>query len=253
MGLIPPFPREAVFSIYREPLYDDVAARELFMAVGRPDSDADKVASVAYRLTELGKMFASGLFDEVQATTPERERAAKRLGAACEKVLAIVGVKDGGEMLPMFGGGGLFAAANIRGEPDGGAATMNALRAVDLLRQDALKMVEIEGRRRTMKKPKAGHPPSVAMQNLVRDLSCLYEEFWERSPGVSNGDVEPSGPLMRLMIDVTDRLKARGLRFSSSKDALRMVWQRLDPVDKMPVTHLMSQAAALGWPAGKSS
>jgi hypothetical protein len=251
MALTPPFGRPAMQSLYDESLYDDAAVRELFMAVGRPVGDADKVTAVAHRLTEIGKAFAFKLFDEVQATTPEREKEARRLAAACNKVLAIVGVKDGGELLPMFGSGGLFAAANLRGKPNGEAATLNALRAVDLLRQDSLKMLEIEGKRRAMKKPKAGRPEDVAMQHLVRDLSRLYEDVWERSPGVSNGDDEPSGPLMRLMLDVIKRLRIRGLRFGATKDGLRKVWQRLDPDEKMPTTQILRQAAALDEGSGK--
>lgn len=146
----------------------------------------------------------------------------------------------------MFGGGGLFAAANIRGEPRGEAATMNALRAVEHLRQDALKMLEVEGKRRRMKGVKAGRPEVKAMRRLVRDLSCLYERVWCETPGISTGDkAEPCGPLIRLMLDVVKRLRSRGLRVNASADSLRSIWRSLDDEDKMPETHLLRQGGLL--------
>jgi hypothetical protein len=253
--LIPIFPREAMQSLFDTPLYDEAGARELLMRVGPPDAAAVKAETLAFSLSELGKTFALALWGEVQASTPQREKEARRLAAACENVLRIVGLADGGELYPMFAQGGLFAAAYIRGEPRGEAATMNALRAVETLRADALKMLEIEGKRRRMKGVKAGRPENLAMRHLVRDLSQLYETGWGRAPGVSTGDKEvPSGPLMRLMEDVTGRIAARGLRFVHSASALRAAWQRLDRSEKMPLTVLLEQAEALdSEPAGTLS
>jgi hypothetical protein len=235
------------------PLYDAASARELLISIGPPEDARDKAEAIGHVLTELGKSFAFALWAEVQASTPEREKQAKRLADACRNVLQIAGVADGGELLEMFGGRGLFAAAYGRGEPSGQAATMDALRAVDLLRQDALKMLEIEGKRRRMKAPKRGRPESAAMQKLVRELSCFYEKLWLRTPGVSSGDSEPSGPLMRLMLDVTGKLRARGIRFTSTPDSLRKVWQRLADQEKMPLTVLSHQFHALQQPAAPLS
>lgn len=246
MGTIPPFSREAVLSVFASPLYDTAAALELIMMIGPPDDASIKAESFAHELNELAKSFAFNLWNEVQASTPEREKQSKRLADACQKVLEIVGVADGGELLPMFGSGGLFAAANIRGEARGEAATRNGLRAVELLRLDALQMREVEGKRRRMKGVRAGRPENVAMQRLVRELSCMYEGAWGRAPGVSTGAaVEPSGPLMRLMLHVTGRIKERGLRFGNTAAALRGVWQRLDAGDKMPLTILAEQSTAI--------
>ena len=244
MGKVPTFPRESMLSLYAEPLYDISAIRELLMLVGPPPDATDVAEAVAFPLNELGKAFAFDLYGEVQASTPQREKEAKRLADACARVLAIAGVADGGELFPIFAEGGLFAAAHIRGEAQGKAATMNALRAVDLLQQDALMMLEVEGKRRRMKPPQRGRPVNKALDKLVRDLSCMFENLWGRAPGVSGGD-DPSGPFLRLMVNVTDRLRARGIRFSSSPDSLRKVWQRLPDDEKMPLTVIMRQCEAL--------
>lgn len=233
--------RGAMLSLHDEPLYDVAAAGELLMLVGRPDkADAE---DVAHALSRLAASFAFDFCGESQASTPEREKGAKRLAAACAKVLEIAGVANGGELLPMFGQGGLFMAAAIRGEPRGEAATMNALRAVDTLRQDALKMLEIEGKRRRMNGVKAGRPEVAAKRKLVRELSCLYERVWRKTPGISTGDkAEPCGPLMRLMLDVVRRLRIRGVGVRASPDSLRAIWRSLDDEDRMPETHLLRQA-----------
>lgn len=247
-----PFSWDAVRGVFDAPPYDASAVRELFMLIGPPGEAADKAEPFAFHLNELCKAFAFELWGEVQQSTPQREAGAKALAAACQKVLAIVGVDDGGELFPMFGVGGLFAAAAIRGEARGEAATMNALRAVDALRLDALKMLEIEAKRRRMKPPKAGRPESRVMQKLLRDLSCLYENTWEdRSPGVSLAiDGEPSGPFLRLMVDVTDRLKAiMGRRaFSATRASLRKAWQRIQ--EKMPLAVTLAKFKAF---AGESA
>lgn len=242
--LTPTVDRDSMLSLFvGEPLYDAATVRELFVAVGPPPSAASKIDAVAFKLSELGKSFAFDLYDESGPSVIDRQKEAERLARALEAVLRITGVHGGGDLLPMFGQGGLFAAAAIRGEPSGMAATMNALRAVDLLRQDALKLVEIEGRRRRMEAPTAGRPEAKAMQRLVAGISCLYEAAWERDPGVSTDATgEASGPLVRLMVDVTERLRSRGLRFSSSAQSLGKVWRRLDPADKMPTAHILRLA-----------
>lgn len=233
-----PFSRDVMLNLYSAPLYDEAAVRQLLLGCGCPNA-AKTVPSVTHSLNEMTKTFAFDLFTEVRASGRERNRQAQRLADACGKVLAVLGVEGGGDLLPMFAQGGLFAAASLRGEASGKAATMNAIRAVDLLRQDALKMLEVEGRRRRMKPPKSGRPENAALTRLVRDLSCLYEQVWNSNPGVSNGAAEqPTGPFMRLMLDVTERLKARGLRFYASASSLRKVWQRIDASEKMPITKL---------------
>jgi hypothetical protein len=242
--------QEAARSLYDVPLYSEADVLELLMLIGRPDNASAE--ALAHVLSEFGKTFASALEREASASTPQREKAAGKLARACGDVLAILGVENGGDLLPMFAQGGLFAAAYLRGEPHGKAATMNAIRAVDLLRQDALKMMEIEGKRRRMKPPRVGHPGNGAMRRLVRDLSCLYEQVWARPPGVSTGDKpQPSGPLMRLMEDITAKLKVRLGRhaFSATPSSLRRVWQRIDAEDKMPVTELVAKWEALDTPA----
>lgn len=246
------FPREAYLSVFEVPLFDAAAVRELFVAVGPPDDAADKAEAVAFRLSEIAKSCAFDLFHEAQARTPERERGAKAMVAACDKLLEVAGLANDGELLPMFGQGGLFAAAALRGEARGEAATMNALHAVKLLRQDAAKMLEVEGKRRAMSGPKRGRPESRAMRRMVADMSALYERVWERAPGISNGpsddprrvSEEPSGPLMRLMLDLVAKLRARGVRVSASPDSLRAVWRRVPDDEKMPGTHIIRLASS---------
>jgi hypothetical protein len=238
--------REAMLGLYEEPLYDASAARELLMLVGPPEGAADFAGVLADALNEIAKQVGFEFYQESQASTPQRERAAKALRDACTKVLKIAGVADRGELLPMFGAGGLFAAANIRGEADGKAATMRALRAVEHLRLDADKMLEVEGKRRRMKGPRAGRPEAKAARRLVRDLSCFYERVWRKAPGISvGGEPEPCGPLMTLMMDVVRRLRSRGVMISASRDSLRAHWRRLDDEEKMPDTFLATQVASL--------
>jgi len=241
--LTPTVDREAMLGLFDEaPLYDETAVRELFVSVGPPPDAAAKAEAAAFRLSELGKSFAFALYGQSTPSVVERERQARQLAKACESVLRLTGVHEGGDLLPMFAQGGLFAAASIRGEPSGKAATMNALRAVDLLRQDALKLVEIEGKRRGMSPPRPGRPEDVATQRLVRDLSCFYETVWQREPGTSTGEEgEAAGPLVRVMVAVAERLRARGLQFYFSAEWLAQVWKRLPGEEKMPGTHIARQ------------
>lgn len=236
--------REAVHSLFERPLYDSAAARELIMAVG--PSNVPDAEALAHAISELASGFAFDLWREMQESTPEREKQFKQLLAACQKVLKVAGVADGGELLPVFGQGGLFAAAHIRGEARGEAATMNALRAVDLLRQDAATMLEILGKRRVMDSPKRGRPEVAALNKLVRDLSCLYERVWRRTPGISKGrEAEPCGPLVTLMVQVIDRVRSRGIKVNASRDSLRAIWRRLEDAEKMPETTLLRDAGLL--------
>jgi hypothetical protein len=237
--------RDAMLSIFGEPNYDAQTAREVLILVGPPADAAGLADALAHELNEVSKSAAFDLWHEDQASTPQREKGAKALRDACQKVLRIAGVADGGDLLPMFGAGGLFAAAALRGEARGEAAAMNALRAVELLRLDAIKMLEVEGKRRRMKGPKAGRPEVKALRKLVRDLSCLYERLWQSAPGISLGaSEEPCGPLMTLMLHVIERLRSRGIRVNASRDSLRAIWRRLDDAEKMPNTHLTRQIAS---------
>jgi hypothetical protein len=169
----------------------------------------------------------------------DKQAEALRLAAACRAVLDIVGVGENEptpeNLHPTFGPGGLFGAAALRGEASGKAATMNNLRALHLLRLDALQMAEQAGKSLAMKPPEAGRKASRAISGLVRDLSHLYFDVWERLPAISRakGSNESSGPLVRLMVPVANALMARGCRFYASPDSLAQYWRRLPRDEKL--------------------
>jgi len=202
------------------------------------------VDRASFYLQEACRAFAFDLWRETQPGIAAREAAALKIATACHSILSITGMASGeidpSNLAAGLGAGGLFASAALRGEPSGKASIMNALRAVETLRTDALKMAEIEAKRRAMKPAKRGRPESASIKRLVAALSHLYFDVWERIPTVSRakGGVhsehapnEPTGPLALLLEAVTNALQACGLRFYVTPDSLIKTWERL-PADE---------------------
>jgi hypothetical protein len=240
MGLEPmAFDWAVVEALQFEPLYDAARALELMVAVGPPSDAKDKAEKVAARLSLIGFNFAFDLWRESRPSVTDKQAEALRLAAALRVALEIVGVGEDEPTLdnlhPTFGPGGLFGAAALRGEPSGKAATMNNLRALHLLRLDALRMAEQAGKSLAMKAPATGRPTSRAISGLVRDLAALYFDVWEWLPAISRakGSNAASGPLVRLMVPVADALRARGCRFYASGDSLAQYWRRLPADEKL--------------------
>lgn len=240
--LTPPFPWAVVESLSAEPLYSDTDILRLFVAVGPPPDAREKVEATAFQLSELGKSFAFDLWRQVQPSASATERQARRLAAALLEALTIAG--QGEEeftpetLPPLLGSGGLWAAAVNRGEPSGKAFTQNALRAMHLLRLDALRLAEVAAKRRDMSPPKVGRKPDRAMALLVEGLASLYFAVWDSVPAVSRDNTtnEPIGPLVRLMVDVAGKLRARGLVFGSTPESLAKHWERLSHDRKLRLT-----------------
>lgn len=237
--LRPPFGEEQVTSFSLDPVYDERAVRELFVSVGPPPGAAAKVEDVTYKLQQITLDFAFDRWTEIQPAVSAAEKQARRLAAACGRVLEIVGATEGEPALetiyPLFRNGGLCAAAAERGEWSGRAAVSNALNAVYLLQRDASRMAEIEAKTKAIKPTQAGRPEEVAVRRLVTALASLYAEAWGREPGIS---LDPHGPFVRLMLHVANTVKARLGRhsFSFTAESLAQVWNRLpdDEKGKLP-------------------
>lgn len=241
--LSPPFDWALVADLFGKPLYDTASITELFLAVGAPADAAAKAEAAAFQLSEIGKSFAFQLWQEGQPSADNEASAALRVAAACEAVLTLTGLGVEGEpsldrLLPSFGAGGLFASAALRGESNGKAATMNALRAVNLLRRDALAMAEQRARRSAMKPPKVGRSESRALKRLVEGLSAFYFDVWGAVPTISRSKAnatsgQVSGAFVRLLSEVNKALQARGLRYYATDESLAQHWRSLSPDRRM--------------------
>lgn len=242
-NLTPPFDWALVSGLLAEPLFDAPRVTELFLAVGAPSDAAEKLEAAAFQLSEIANAFAFDLWREVQPSSDKEGTAALRVAAACEAVLRLTGVGTDAEpspdaLLASFGPGGLFAAANLRGEPSGKAATMNELRAVYLLRLDALKVAEIRAKRSAMKPAKAGRKESRALKRLVASLSAFYFDVWGDVPTVSRSKAKASvgavsGRFVRLLSEVNKALQATGLRYYATDESLVQHWRSLDPDERL--------------------
>lgn len=234
--LRPQFEWSQVVSCYDDPVFDDTAVKALFLAVGPPPGGYEKVHAVASALRELTANFAFDLWGESQPSASVEEVEAQRVAEACRRLLQIVGIDGEDEptleaVHPFFGRGGLFASAALRGEASGQAAVMNALRSVHFLRIDAERMASIR-----QKRPRRGRgrPPAVALSKLVAGLSELYLDVWRREPGISRGlSGEAGGAFVRLMLAVTDAVKARLGHHSLAvtPESLTAIWRGLEPED----------------------
>ena len=241
--LTPPFHWALVAGTLAEPLFDAPRVTELVLAVGAPSDAGERVEGAAFQLSEIAKAFAFDLWREVQPSSDKEGTAALRVAAACEAVLRLTGVGTDAEpspdaLLPSFGPGGLFAAANLRGEPSGKVATMDELRAVYLLRLDALKMAEIRAKRSAMKPAKAGRKRSAALKRLVASLSAFYFDVWGDVPTVSRSKAKASvgavsGRFVRLLSEVNKALQATGLRYYATDESLVQHWRSLDPDERL--------------------
>lgn len=241
--LAPPFDRAVMRGLFTDPLYDAASVRELFVAVGPPDNAAQKADAVAAHLSNISATFAFELWNEKQPRSEAEAAAALRLGLACETILTLTGagidaMPSPDSILPTFGPGGLFASASIRGEANGMAATMNQLRAVHLLRLDALKMAEIRAKRSAMKPAKEGRRESAAIKHLVAALAALYFEVWDRVPTVSRSKANATagtltGTFVLLLAEVARALIARGLPFYATAESLYAYWRALPADERM--------------------
>lgn len=255
--LRPPFEWSAVQGFYDAPLFDEAKVREMLVAVGPPNDANDKLPAVAHALNEIAKVFAFDRWREAQPSSSKEEAQAKRLELACRSVLEIVGIGDQepspDNLLPMFGPGGLYGAAALRGEPSGKAAVLNALRGVWLLRQDAEKLAEIAAKRQRMNPPKAGRPEERSIKRLVAGLSSIYFDVWGKVPTVVRAKAatqqagretlvggEVVGPFVRFLVEVTTAIQEKlgGPRtFYFSADSLAKAWERLEDDEKLRFGH----------------
>ena len=246
--LRPPFDWAAVQSCFDQPIYDASGLRELFLVVGPPRDGTEAAAAAEFDLRELTAGFAFELWVEAQPSASREEVEARRLAEACRRVLAIAGTDEaepGAETVhPFFGAGGLYAAASVRLGNDGPAAqsageasVIAALRAVYLLRQDALKMEEIAARRQRLVPPKRGRSEARSIKKLVAGLAGLYWAVWHREPGiVRDVNGEPGGPFVRLLVHVVGAVQARlggPQAFHFTPASLAKTWERLPPEEKM--------------------
>lgn len=230
----------AVQSCFDDPIFDRAATAELLLAVGPPSRpDGMPIERVQAELREITASFAFDRWHELQPSASVAEGEASKLAQACRLVLSVAGME--GEptrdaLLPLFGPGGLFAAAALRGEASGEAATMNAFRAVWLLGQDADKMAEVARKRKAMQAPfkGRGRGEERAIKRLVSHLSSLYWLTWVCRPGVTrNVQGEAGGPFVRLLALVNEALKLRGVDHLRTPDALAKVWERLPDDEKL--------------------
>jgi hypothetical protein len=226
-----PFAWSKVQSCFERPLFDRGRVLELFSQIGRPDDHAEKVDKVVSSLNYISANFAFDLWRERQPSSAAEESEARRLAETCRLLLKIIGSGDADptpeNIHPFFGNGGLYAAAKERGEANGRAATMNALRAVHLLQVDAERLVEIASKRRAMKPLPKGRPEARAMKHLVESLAHLYAETWERNPGIA---LQPkAGPFVHLLVEVASALRQRlgNHAFSFTPESLAKVWRDL--------------------------
>ena len=252
-ALEPPFDWALVAGLFAEPLFDAASVTELFVAVGAPANAAQKAEAAAAKLSDIGATFAFDLWREAQPRSDHEGAAAMRVAAACEAILTLTGVGTNAEpspdaLFPTFGPGGLFASAAIRGEPSGKAATMNALRAVYLLRLDALKMAEVRSKRTAMKPAKAGRSESGAIKRLVAALSAFYFDVWATVPTVSRSKANASsgmltGRFVRLLSEVNKALLARGLIYYATDESLVQHWRTLAPDERLRLDMVKTRAA----------
>lgn len=238
---------EAVRSCIDRPLFDRAMVLDLFSHVGRPDAHGDWVEAVGVSLNDIAISFALDLWEEAQPSATAAGIQARRLAEACSQALEIAGCGEAEptpeNIHPFFGVGGLYAAAAVRSAAHGAisaiganrsdsgqASTMNALRAIHLLRLDALLMAEVVDRRQRLK-PAAHHRPvKAATRQMVANLARLYAGTWQRDPGIS---LEPPGPFVRLMVQVSTELKKRLGKnsFTFTAESLAKIWRDL-PDDK---------------------
>jgi hypothetical protein len=240
--LAPSFDWSVVIDLNERPLFDETAIRELLIKIGPPPAAAEKVEAMAFKLSELGKSFAFDLWHQGCPSASVEQQQAEKLAAALGAALTLAGFgideqPSSTALLPMFGPGGLFASAAARGEPNGKAATMNALRAVYLLRLDALAMVRQRGKRRAMKPPKAGRAADTAIKRLVASIAEVYLDAWGRVPTVARSNAaatsgQPTGTFVALMVAVADELRRRGVRFSATAESLQKHWRSLPPDER---------------------
>jgi hypothetical protein len=229
---------QAVQSCFDEPIFTPARTAELLFAVGRlVHGNGLPPERVQEELREITANFAFNRYQELQPTTSKRDAQAAKLAQALGLALETLGF-DGeptpDDLLPMFGRGGLFAAAAMRGEPKGEAATMNAARALRLMRQDALKLREIYSKRQRMGGAQRGRQEERAIKMLARDLSALYWLTWVESPGVALTDEgQPNSPFMRLFVGVQKALQERIGEPRHEPAALAQVWHRLSEADKL--------------------
>lgn len=244
--LAPPFPYSVVDSLYYgEPLFTEADTLALFLVVGPPDEAKEKAEAVAFKLSELGKSFAFDLWHEGQPNLTEQAAVTRKLEMALTSALNVAGFGEEEPtreaLHPFLGSGGLFGAAALRiessdvqGTNPGQAAVMNAFRAIHILRQDARKLMEIEARRRVMKPASKGNTPQRAMKRLVAGLAGVYFDVWQTLPGFSRGASKtPSGPFIRLMLEVTEALRNRGLVFSATAESLARHWRELPSDERL--------------------
>lgn len=229
---------KAVQSCFDNPIFDAAGTAELLMAVGRPVSaEGLSIERVQDELREITAHFAFDRYQELAPSTSNQDAQMANLAQALSIALETVGFEgepSNESLLPMFGPGALFAAAKLRGEASGEGATMNALRAVWLLRQDALKVREIYGNRRTIAGQRKGRSEERAIKRLAAYLSDLYWLTWVEAPGVAlNDEGGPNSPFMRLFARVQGALFERGVDHSRTAASLAQVWHRLDDSDKL--------------------
>ena len=236
--LRPPIAWEAVQSCFDDPIFNASRTAELLLSVGRPvHGNGLPLERVQDELREITAGFAFNRWSEIQPSASKQDAQAAKLSQALRLALetaGIVGEPTPEALLPMFKGGGLYAAAAMRGEPKGEAATMNALRAVWVLCQDADKMREVYAKRRAMNVERKGRPEGRAIKRLAADLTTLHWLTWLDNATISlTDDGEASSPFLRLFVAVQDALHRRGVDNYRSPESLAQAWCRLDDHDKL--------------------
>lgn len=229
---------KAVQSCFDDPIFTPARTAELLLAVGRPGHGSGLPPErVAEELREITAHFAFNRYHELQPSTSAQDAQMAKFAQALDLAMRAAGFEkepNADDLLPMFGRGGLFAVAALRGEASGEAATMNAFLAVWLLRQDALKMREIYEKRRVINGTQRGRSEERAIKQLAADLSTLYWLTWIASPGVAlTNDGQPNSPFMRMFVGVQRALQERIGEPRHAPPALAQVWHRLEEIDKV--------------------
>lgn len=247
------------------PVFTETKAAELVSAVG-PMAQGRTIDALAVALSTATAAYVVDLWNQSLPTDKALEERANEIKQACRTLLNLVGVTGGREVshksvFPFLAGGGLYAAATLDRRVSGQDAVLRALQSVaDLARWSNVVASRANGRVAFHGATAANRPKNRAYNELLKELTRLYFEGWDRVPGVSSsrskgsaeaaelqagrssyeaelyksGTALPQG-FLRMLCEVSRVLNDRGIEAPSGVDAVKKAWHRLPKEDSFEV------------------
>lgn len=218
---------ESVLRCHDKPIFDVTATSQLLAAIDRPLTATWTNDELETALNVQVREFAIDRHRETNPDEPPSVARALRLEKACRSILKELGATaTGNEIDPAFDRG-LYRVALSRGQARDEAATINRVRAIQLLADDAR---ALSAKRRLGRRRKPGPAEDKAIKQLVAGLSDLFVAAWGALPGITRRwDTKiPTGPFVGLLCGVHERIHERGLdTMVREPDALAQCWNRL--------------------------